>query len=264
MPNHGQRPSERLVWPNAIDRLERDLLTFAVSWLPYRGTPEGEMLIHFGLSSEKFPDRLRDKVIHQFQHIHPRTAQRLLELCDLMCGDTAPVRTDAVRTPRVRRRADAVSAPTPSPHPSPSPTSPRSRTLYLLSEAESDPNRLRTADEVEFPGCAKVSFHRPGGCDTRLQPRLSELRPRGETINHRHISEVVVYIVHSVGHTIVSWDAIATQRIDWQEGDVFSFPVGMWHRHFQRQRDRTLPRHPGSPRRRVVRRRHIQRSPGTS
>jgi gentisate 1,2-dioxygenase len=42
----------------------------------------------------------------------------------------------------------------------------------------------------------------------------------------------VIYIVKGVGHTIISWDGVDQQRIDWEEGDMFSFPVWMWHQHF--------------------------------
>jgi quercetin dioxygenase-like cupin family protein len=77
----------------------------------------------------------------------------------------------------------------------------------------------------------KARFYRLGG-DIRLQPHLSELPPHGESVNHRHTTEAVIYIVSGVGHTIISWDGEDETRIDWQEGDMFSFPVWMWHQHF--------------------------------
>lgn len=77
----------------------------------------------------------------------------------------------------------------------------------------------------------KARFYRLGN-DIRLQPHLSELPPLGESVNHRHTTEAVIYIVAGVGHTIVSWDGVNQQRIDWEEGDMFSFPVWMWHQHF--------------------------------
>lgn len=77
----------------------------------------------------------------------------------------------------------------------------------------------------------KARFYRLGG-DIRLQPHLSELPPRGESVNHRHTTEAVIYIVAGHGHTIISWDGVNTERIEWAEGDMFSFPVWMWHQHF--------------------------------
>jgi quercetin dioxygenase-like cupin family protein len=77
----------------------------------------------------------------------------------------------------------------------------------------------------------KARFYRLGS-DIRLQPHVSELPPGGASVNHRHTTEAVIYIVSGVGHTIVSWDGENTERIDWEEGDMFSFPVWMWHQHF--------------------------------
>lgn len=77
----------------------------------------------------------------------------------------------------------------------------------------------------------KARFYRLGG-DIRLQPHLSELPPHGASVNHRHTTEAVIYIVSGHGHTIISWDGENTERIDWEEGDMFSFPVWMWHQHF--------------------------------
>jgi quercetin dioxygenase-like cupin family protein len=77
----------------------------------------------------------------------------------------------------------------------------------------------------------KARFYRLGG-DIRLQPHVSELPPGGFSVNHRHTTEAVIYIVSGVGHSVISWDGVDQQRIDWAEGDMFSFPVWMWHQHF--------------------------------
>lgn len=77
----------------------------------------------------------------------------------------------------------------------------------------------------------KARFYRLGG-DIRLQPHVSELPPLGASVNHRHTTEAVIYIVSGTGYTIISWDGENEQRIDWAEGDMFSFPVWMWHQHF--------------------------------
>ena len=51
-------------------------------------------------------------------------------------------------------------------------------------------------------------------------------------MKHRHTTEAVIYIVCGTGYTLLSWDGEDEQRVDWGEGDVFSFPVWMWHQHF--------------------------------
>lgn len=77
----------------------------------------------------------------------------------------------------------------------------------------------------------KARFYRLGH-DIRLQPHLSELPPGKASVNHRHTTEAVIYIVSGKGHSVISWDGINEERIDWEEGDMFSFPVWMWHQHF--------------------------------
>lgn len=77
----------------------------------------------------------------------------------------------------------------------------------------------------------KARFYRLGG-DIRLQPHVSELPPGGRSVNHRHTTEAVIYIVVGRGHSIISWDEGTPMRVDWEEGDMFSFPMWMWHQHF--------------------------------
>lgn len=65
-----------------IDREEHEVLTFAVSWLPYDGPPDDEILVRFGLTKERYLERLRQIVDEHRQQIHPDTTARLLDLCD--------------------------------------------------------------------------------------------------------------------------------------------------------------------------------------
>ncbi|MCW2538517.1 MAG: Cupin 2 conserved barrel domain protein [Frankiales bacterium] len=91
---------------------------------------------------------------------------------------------------------------------------------------------LKTTELISRPyRNTKARFYRLGH-DIRLQPHVSELPPGKASVNHRHTTEAVIYIVSGVGHTIVSWDGENQERIDWEEGDMFSFPVWMWHQHF--------------------------------
>jgi mannose-6-phosphate isomerase-like protein (cupin superfamily) len=91
---------------------------------------------------------------------------------------------------------------------------------------------LKTTELLSRPyRNTKARFYRLGH-DIRLQPHVSELPPLKASVNHRHTTEAVIYIVSGRGHTIISWDGTDQQRIDWEEGDMFSFPVWMWHQHF--------------------------------
>jgi uncharacterized RmlC-like cupin family protein len=77
----------------------------------------------------------------------------------------------------------------------------------------------------------KAAFFRLGH-GVRLEPHLSELPPGARSVNHRHTTEAVIYIVSGEGYSIVGWDDDELERIDWREGDMFSFPAWMWHQHF--------------------------------
>jgi len=77
----------------------------------------------------------------------------------------------------------------------------------------------------------KARFYKLGHA-IRLQPHLSEIPPLSASVNHRHTTEAVLYIVSGVGHTNISWDGVNKVRIDWEEGDLFGIPLWMWHQHF--------------------------------
>ncbi len=68
--------------------------------------------------------------------------------------------------------------------------------------------------------------------ERRLQPHLSELPPLGRSVNHRHTTEAVLYIIKGVGHSIISYDDEPEQKIDWEEGDLLGIPLWSWHQHF--------------------------------
>lgn len=93
---------------------------------------------------------------------------------------------------------------------------------------------LKTTPLVErkYRGTS-ARFYKLGGTKhKRLQPHLSELPPGAKSVNHRHTTEAVIYIVKGVGHSVISWDGETSWRIDWEEGDLFSFPTWIWHQHF--------------------------------
>jgi hypothetical protein len=70
-----------------IDREDHEVLKFAVSWLPYDGPPDDEILVRFGLSKERYLQRLRQTVVDHLHRIHPDTAARLVKLCDAATTD---------------------------------------------------------------------------------------------------------------------------------------------------------------------------------
>ncbi len=91
---------------------------------------------------------------------------------------------------------------------------------------------LKTTELVarEYRG-TKARFYRLSGA-IRLQPHLSELPPGKASVNHRHTTEAVLYIVCGTGHTIMGYDGEELQRVDWSEGDLVGIPLWAWHQHF--------------------------------
>lgn len=77
----------------------------------------------------------------------------------------------------------------------------------------------------------KARFFKLTG-DRRLQPHLSELPVGGKSVNHRHTTEAVMFIVKGSGYTIMSYEGGPEHRVDWEEGDMFGIPLWCWHQHF--------------------------------
>lgn len=83
--NHWRQPDiERAASRRSrgINREDHEVLTFAVMWLPYDGPPGDEILVRFGLTKDRYMDRLRQTIDEHRGQIHPDTAARLLRLCD--------------------------------------------------------------------------------------------------------------------------------------------------------------------------------------
>lgn len=126
MTSRAQRRSEQLEFAAAlrargIDREDHELLSFAVSWLPYGGGPSDEILIRFGLTKERYLMRLRRIVDEHRDHIHPDTAARLREDCDA-----------AHRAPHAEGREAQLSS---APPQATRDTSPRPRVRRVFSSA---------------------------------------------------------------------------------------------------------------------------------
>jgi hypothetical protein len=71
---------------------DHELLRFTISWLPYGQVPEDELFLRFGLTRERFTERLREISSRHRDLIHPNTAGRILELCAQIDG--APARAE--------------------------------------------------------------------------------------------------------------------------------------------------------------------------
>jgi quercetin dioxygenase-like cupin family protein len=65
-----------------------------------------------------------------------------------------------------------------------------------------------------------------------LSTHLAELAPGGNSVRHRHTTEAVIYIVKGRGYSIINYQGQPEERIEWEEGSLFSPPVWAWHQHF--------------------------------
>ena len=94
------------------------------------------------------------------------------------------------------------------------------------------PGDLRTMEIPERPWRKNRGqyFHLAG--NHNLESHIAELRPGGASVRHRHTTEAYLYIVRGRGFSIVNLDDQDEERIDWEEGTLFSPPVFAWHQHF--------------------------------
>jgi quercetin dioxygenase-like cupin family protein len=65
-----------------------------------------------------------------------------------------------------------------------------------------------------------------------LSTHLAELAPGGNSVRHRHTTEAVIYIVKGRGYSIINYEGQPEERVEWEEGSLFSPPVWAWHQHF--------------------------------
>ena len=63
-----------------VDREHRDLLMFALTWLPYGWPPEDELIPRFGFGQQAFAERVRAAVAQNALHIDPVVASRLIAM----------------------------------------------------------------------------------------------------------------------------------------------------------------------------------------
>lgn len=59
---------------------DTELLAFATKWLPFGGAPAEDVFITFGLTAERFRERLAAAMVREATRIAPATARALAEL----------------------------------------------------------------------------------------------------------------------------------------------------------------------------------------
>jgi hypothetical protein len=113
-----------------LDRFDRDLLAFILSWAPYGGPPENECFVEFGMSSDRVRERCMEVVCTaQASEFGESECSLLLRGSRLLLGSVqresrspAPVARPKVNrfarlAASARNRRGAVAGPTPTPSP---------------------------------------------------------------------------------------------------------------------------------------------------
>jgi hypothetical protein len=87
--------------PRKLERFDRDLLTFVLSWAPYGGPPEDECLIQFGMSAKRVRRRCHELICTARPHEYEAPESQLLLRASRAAGvdrrPTANGRADPVR-----------------------------------------------------------------------------------------------------------------------------------------------------------------------
>jgi quercetin dioxygenase-like cupin family protein len=99
------------------------------------------------------------------------------------------------------------------------------------------PGDLRTIELVKRPWRNNKGLWFELAENRVLSAHLAELAPGGNSVRHRHTTEAFIYVVLGTGYTILNYEGQPEERIDWQEGSLFSPPVWAWHQHFNANAD---------------------------
>jgi quercetin dioxygenase-like cupin family protein len=101
------------------------------------------------------------------------------------------------------------------------------------------PQDLRTIELVKRPWRNNKGLWFELAENRILSSHLAELAPGGNSVRHRHTTEAVIYIVKGRGYSICNYEGQPEERVDWQEGTLFSPPVWAWHQHFNLDENET-------------------------
>jgi quercetin dioxygenase-like cupin family protein len=101
------------------------------------------------------------------------------------------------------------------------------------------PDDLRTIELIKRPWRNNKGLWFELAGNRVLSAHLAELQPGGNSVRHRHTTEAYIYIVKGRGYSIVNYEGEPEERIDWEEGMLFSPPVWAWHQHFNSDPEET-------------------------
>ena len=87
-----------------LDRFDRDLLVFVLSWRRYGGPPEDECLVEFGLNRDQINERCMELVCRCHPNAYRDAAERtlLLRAGGMLLPDRASRAASATSDPRPR------------------------------------------------------------------------------------------------------------------------------------------------------------------
>ena len=86
--------------PRKLERFDRDLLTFVLSWAPYGGPPDDECLIQFGMSAKRLRRRCHELICTAKPHEYEAPETQLL----LRVSQAAGVDRPRAASPKLRPR----------------------------------------------------------------------------------------------------------------------------------------------------------------
>lgn len=72
-----------------------------------------------------------------------------------------------------------------------------------------------------------------------LGAHLSELKPGGASVRHRHTTEAYLYVVKGSGYSLINYEDEPVEAVEWSEGTLFAPPRWAWHQHFNLDADDT-------------------------
>ncbi|WP_214110827.1 cupin domain-containing protein [Acrocarpospora catenulata] len=94
------------------------------------------------------------------------------------------------------------------------------------------PHDLRTMELPERPWRNNRGHYFDLGDYEVLNAHLSELKPGGASVRHRHTTEAYLYIVKGHGYSLINFDDEPVEAVEWSEGTLFAPPRWAWHQHF--------------------------------